>query len=148
LKSKPARPKTKATTQSQVMSSQVSAFKSFPVVKAAYIDARDRLRSIINERNCPELGLIDVPLWRFVHSCVPDGFPIPPLGKGAARIGMRCQGMILPLLDSGALDPGEYAASIRDPGRLDQFIETWVARDLGNRVIAIKRALHRSSINR
>lgn len=117
------------------MAAPVKAFREFPVVKEAYTQVRDRLKSITAEQNRPELGAIDPPLWLYIRSCVPEAFSLPALGHAASGIGPRCKEMVIPLLTSGQLDPEVYAATICDTARLDRFLEKWIARKLGGRGI-------------
>lgn len=125
------------------MARPVSAFQTYPIANDAYADVRTRLNAIIRERSLPELGDINIPLWEFIHSCVPAHLELPPLKRAGTGINLLCREMILHLFDTGALDPVEFATSIRDGSRLDSFITTWLNRDLGNRAIAKKRALRR-----
>lgn len=123
------------------MAAPVKAFREFPAVKDAYTQVRERLKSITLEKNCPELGLVDVPLWLYLRSCVPEIFCLPALGHAASGIGPRCKEMVMPLLISGQLDPEAFAATIRDTGRLRLFVEHWIARKPGGRVTAKKKIL-------
>ena len=121
------------------MARPIKAFEEFPIVKEAYTQVREHLDTMIQAGNRPELGAIDPPLWHYIHSCVPDQFSLPPLGKAASAIGPRCKEMVIPLLVSGQLDPCAFATVIRDSTRFSQFIETWISRKVGSRVIAKKR---------
>jgi hypothetical protein len=126
------------------MAAPVKAFNQFPVVKEAYTEVRDRLKTITAQQNRPELGLVDVPLWNYIHSSVPEVFALPELGHAASGIGPRCEEMVMPLLMSGHLDPEVYAATIRDTARLQRFVEDWIARKPGSRVNVKKKANKKS----
>jgi hypothetical protein len=125
------------------MARPVKAFNQFPVVKEAYAHVRDRLKSITAEQNRPELGLVDVPLWLYIHSCVPEAFRLPVLRHAASGIGPRCKKMVMPLLTSAQLDPEVYAATIRDTVRLHLFVEKWISRKPKGR-LAEKKKIHRN----
>lgn len=47
----------------------------------------------------------------------------------------------MPLLTSGQLDADLYAATICDTARLRLFVESWIARKPGSRVIAKKKII-------
>lgn len=119
----------------------INAFSEFPVVNEAYAAARAAVQERKLREDSPELGLVDVPLWRFVHSCVPDCFRLPDLSNAATRIGRRCQEWILPLLRSGELVPEEFAAKVRDRQRLEEFLTNWVSRSLGGRARGKRKPL-------
>ena len=118
----------------------ISAFSEYLCVKQAYAHIRECLKNMVQKENRPELGAIDPPLWHYMHSCVPGHFDLPELGKAATAIGPRCTKMIMPLLVSGKLTPHDYAARIMDPYRFQQFIRSWISRDLGSRPLGKKRA--------
>lgn len=122
------------------MAAPIKAFREFPAVKQAYTHIRGRLDTMIRTENRPELGAIDLPLWNYIHSCVPERFSIPTLGNAGTAIGPRCTEMVIPLLTSGQLPPQDYADRIMDSGRFEQFIHGWTTRELGGRPLGRKRA--------
>lgn len=118
----------------------VSAFREFPSVSQAYGHVRARLRDPSLLAKHPEIGRIVVPTWVFVHASVPDCFNLPVLDRAANLIESRCKGMVMPLLRSGALDPEAYAARLRDPTRINEFISQWIRRPIKGRALEKMRA--------
>lgn len=122
-----------------IMARPITAFREFPIVNAAYARVRQWLLDFAESNPRPELGLIDVPLWLFVHEVVPSRCELPELGKAATGIGKRCQAMILPLMRSGELSPEEFARLLGDRVRLGVFMGKWLERPLGGRALGIAR---------